>query len=88
MLEEQLLLQEQVAEEKQQRADAAFLDAKKLTSQYQKEAEKCNIGMETSEGARERAEAALVAANKVAALWKQRAVDLGWRDHLDATSFM
>eukprot|EP00246_Nothoceros_aenigmaticus_P018741 TRINITY_DN9953_c0_g1_i2.p1 TRINITY_DN9953_c0_g1~~TRINITY_DN9953_c0_g1_i2.p1 ORF type:complete len:175 (-),score=24.15 TRINITY_DN9953_c0_g1_i2:567-1091(-) len=78
LLEEHLQLQEKVADESQQKVDSAFLDAKKLTSQYQKEAEKCNNGMETSEGARERAEAALATADKMVALWKRRALDLGW----------
>ena len=39
LLSEELKLQESVAEETQRHADSALLDAKKLSSQYQKEAE-------------------------------------------------
>ncbi|MCI96033.1 hypothetical protein A2U01_0117332, partial [Trifolium medium] len=51
----------------------ALLEAKKIASQYQKEADKCNSGMETCEQAREKAELALVAQKKVTALWELRA---------------
>lgn len=79
LLIEELKLQAIVAEEAQQRADSSLLDSKKLSSQYQKEAEKCNIGMETCEGAREKAEEALIEQKRISALWKQRAKDLGWK---------
>lgn len=42
LLKEELKLQEEVNKEAQQRAELAYLDAKKISSQYQKEAEKCN----------------------------------------------
>nr|GFA84286.1 hypothetical protein CTI12_AA225860 [Tanacetum cinerariifolium] len=58
LLTEELKLRETEALDSQQRADMALLEAKKLTSQYQKEADKCNSGMETCEEAREKAEAA------------------------------
>ncbi|KAJ6334216.1 hypothetical protein OIU78_011178 [Salix suchowensis] len=56
LLKEELQLRETDALENQRRADIALLEAKKIASQYQKEADKCNSGMETCEGAREKAE--------------------------------
>ncbi|KAF2284910.1 hypothetical protein GH714_032384 [Hevea brasiliensis] len=44
LLTEELKLREAEALENQQRADMALLEAKKMTSQYQKEADKCNSG--------------------------------------------
>ncbi|CAI0550838.1 unnamed protein product [Linum tenue] len=58
----------------------ALLEAKKITSQYQKEADKCNSGMETCEEAREKAEASLVAQKKLTALWETRARQKGWKE--------
>eukprot|EP01018_Ginkgo_biloba_P026612 Gb_19046 [translate_table: standard] len=82
LLSEELKLQETVAAENQQRADMALLEAKKLASQYQKEAEKCNAGMETCEEARERAEATLRAEKKLSLLWEQRARQMGWKEDM------
>lgn len=86
LLTEELKLQETVAEESQRRADSALLDAKKVASQYQKEAEKCSSGMETCEEAREKSEAELAAQKKVSAMWEKRARELGWRDRQDHQS--
>ncbi|KAH7576715.1 hypothetical protein ACOSP7_002729 [Xanthoceras sorbifolium] len=80
LLSEELKLREAEALENQQRADMALLEAKKLTSQYQKEADKCNSGMETCEEAREKAEAALTSQKKLTAMWEQRARQRGWRE--------
>ncbi|XP_074312146.1 uncharacterized protein LOC141647737 [Silene latifolia] len=80
LLSEELKLREASAAEDRRRADMALLEAKKVTSQYQKEADKCNSGMETCEEAREKAEAALVAQKKLTALWEQRARHKGWKD--------
>lgn len=80
LLLEELKLHEITAEESQRRADAALLEAKKVASQFQKEAEKCSSGMETCEEARERSEAALAAQKKISAMWEKRARHLGWRD--------
>ena len=80
LLSEELKLQATVADESQQRADASLLEVKKLSSQYQKEAEKCNFGMETCEEAREKAEAFLIAQKKLTTLWEQRARGLGWKE--------
>ncbi|CAM6097916.1 unnamed protein product [Calypogeia fissa] len=79
-LQEEMKVQKQVAEEEKGKSDAALLEAKKTASQFQKEFEKCNSGMETSEGAREKAEELLVAEKKKAALWEARAKELGWKD--------
>ncbi|KAF8414129.1 hypothetical protein HHK36_002128 [Tetracentron sinense] len=80
LLSEELKLQEAETLENQQRADMALLEAKKMASQYQKEADKCNSGMETCEEAREKAEAALVAQKKLTAMWELRARQRGWKE--------
>ncbi|KAJ7981270.1 Protein of unknown function (DUF1068) [Quillaja saponaria] len=80
LLTEELKLRESEALENQRRADMALLEAKKVTSQYQKEADKCNSGMETCEEAREKAEASLVAQKKLTAMWEQRARQKGWKE--------
>ncbi|KAK5785949.1 hypothetical protein PVK06_040571 [Gossypium arboreum] len=54
--------------------------AKKLASQYQKEADKCNLGMETCKEVREKAEEALSAQMKLTAMWEIRARQKGWRE--------
>lgn len=86
LLSEELKLQETMAEESQLHVDSALLDAKKLASQYQKEAEKCNMGMETCEESREKSQAALQAQKKISAMWEKRARELGWRDRSERLS--
>ncbi|MFS7998870.1 hypothetical protein Hanom_Chr12g01159131 [Helianthus anomalus] len=81
LLSEELRLREAEALESHQRADMALLEAKKLTSQYQKEADKCNSGMETCEEAREKAEAALIAQKRQSELWQSRAQQRGWKEN-------
>ena len=51
---EELKQREEEAAEAQQEADVKLLEAKKLASQYQKEADKCSSGMDTCEEAREK----------------------------------
>ncbi|OMO89251.1 hypothetical protein CCACVL1_07959 [Corchorus capsularis] len=80
LLTEELRLRETEALESQRRADMALLEAKKIASQYQKEADKCNSGMETCEEAREKAEAALAAQKKETAKWELRARQKGWKE--------
>ncbi|KAF8391578.1 hypothetical protein HHK36_023884 [Tetracentron sinense] len=80
LLSEELKLREAEALENQQRADMALLEAKKMASQYQKEADKCNSGMETCEEAREKAEAVLVTQKKLTAMWELRARQRGWKE--------
>lgn len=80
LLAEELKLRESDALESQRRADMALLEAKKVTSQYLKEADKCTSGMETCEEAREKAEASLVSQKRLTALWEQRARQRGWKE--------
>ncbi|CAH9115773.1 unnamed protein product [Cuscuta epithymum] len=80
LLSEELKLRGIEGVENQRRADTALLEAKKLTSQYMKEADKCNSGMETCEAAREKADAALVAQKRLSATWETRAHEMGWKD--------
>uniref|UniRef100_A0A7N0TBP4 Uncharacterized protein n=1 Tax=Kalanchoe fedtschenkoi TaxID=63787 RepID=A0A7N0TBP4_KALFE len=80
LLSEELKLREAEAAEQQQKADMALLEAKKMTSSYQKEADKCNSGMETCEEAREKSDAALLAQKKLTALWELRARQRGWKE--------
>ncbi|BAT90323.1 hypothetical protein LR48_Vigan08g129400 [Vigna angularis] len=82
LLTEELKLRENQAMENQQHADMALLEAKKFASQYQKEADKCNSGMETCEEAREKSELALVEQKKLTALWELRARQKGWKEGL------
>ncbi|KAK7303338.1 hypothetical protein RJT34_14241 [Clitoria ternatea] len=67
------------AEGKQRAADTILLEAKKMASQYQKEADKCNSGMDTCEEARERAEISLGNQIELTALWELRARQSGWK---------
>ncbi|OAY52644.1 uncharacterized protein LOC110613367 isoform X2 [Manihot esculenta] len=80
LLTEELKLREAEALENQRHADMALLEAKKMTSQYQKEADKCNSGMETCEEAREKAETALAAQKKMTSMWESRARQRGWKE--------
>ncbi|KAL9445547.1 hypothetical protein AB3S75_018528 [Citrus x aurantiifolia] len=78
LLTEELKLQEAVAEEHLRHMNITFGEAKRVASQYQKEAEKCNAATETCEEARERAEALLIKERKVTSLWERRAQQMGW----------
>lgn len=83
LLSEELKLREAEFTENQQRADMALLEAKKITSQYQKEADKCNSGMETCEEAREKAEVTLLSQKRLTSLWELRARQRGWKEGVD-----
>ncbi|MBA0821023.1 hypothetical protein Goarm_017905, partial [Gossypium armourianum] len=78
LLTEELKLQETVAEEHSRHMNITFGEAKRVASQYQKEAEKCIAATETCEEARERAEASLIRERKVTTVWEQRARQMGW----------
>ena len=80
LLSEELKLREAEAQENQRRVDRTLLEAKKRSSQYQKEADKCSMGMETCEGTREKAEATLAAQKKITAMWELRARKQGWTE--------
>ncbi|XP_042507888.1 uncharacterized protein LOC122083985 [Macadamia integrifolia] len=78
LLTEELKLQEAVAEEHMRHMNITFVEARRVASQYQREAEKCNAATETCEDARERVEAFLIKERKVTSLWERRARQLGW----------
>ncbi|WVY94937.1 hypothetical protein V8G54_034025 [Vigna mungo] len=80
MLSEELNLQKVVAKESLEHTKRLVMDARKTFSQYQKEAEKCNIGMETCEEARQRAEAELIEERRLTTMWENRAREYGWSD--------
>ncbi|XP_027931455.1 uncharacterized protein LOC114187403 [Vigna unguiculata] len=86
MLSEELNLQKVVANESLEHTKRLVMDARNSFSQYQKEAEKCNIGMETCEEARQRAEAELVEERRLTTLWENRAREYGWSDRTNIRS--
>lgn len=80
LLNEELKLQQVVAEEHSHHMNATLVEAKRQATQYQREAEKCNAATETCEEAREQSEAAISMEKKLTAMWEQRARQLGWQD--------
>lgn len=80
LLTEELKQREAESMEKHKRVDTGLLEAKKITSSYLKEADKCNSGMETCEEAREKAEKAIVEQKKLTSMWEMRARQKGWKD--------
>ncbi|KAK6151620.1 hypothetical protein DH2020_014255 [Rehmannia glutinosa] len=78
LLSEELRLQQTVGKEHSQHMNITLREARKLASQYQREAEKCNAATETCEGARERAETLLIKEKRISLLWERRAKLLGW----------
>ncbi|KAL4369760.1 hypothetical protein GQ457_05G016450 [Hibiscus cannabinus] len=78
LLSEEIALQKIVNNDTTERTLALTMDARRASSQYQKEAEKCIAGVETCEEGRERAEAQLREELKQTALWEKRARQLGW----------
>jgi hypothetical protein len=78
LLTEELKLQEAVAQEHAHHMNITLAEAKRVASQYQREAEKCNAATETCEEARERSEALLIRERKITFLWEQRARQLGY----------
>ncbi|CAN1811210.1 hypothetical protein LINPERHAP1_LOCUS26159 [Linum perenne] len=84
-LTELLAVKEAEAARNQQLANVALLEAKKMASQYQKEADKCSAGMDTCEVDRERADEALIAQRHVSTLWELRAHQRGWRPSAEST---
>ncbi|KAK1283884.1 hypothetical protein QJS10_CPB21g01125 [Acorus calamus] len=80
LLSEELKLREAQAVEGQQRGELMLLETKKMSSQFLKEAEKCNSGMDTCEEAREKAETALIEQRKLTAIWEMRARQRGWKE--------
>ncbi|KAJ8572936.1 hypothetical protein K7X08_009447 [Anisodus acutangulus] len=80
LLAEEINLQKNVTDDVLERTKALIMSAKRASSHYQKESEKCNIGIDTCEGGREKAEAALAEERKLSALWETRAIEFGWKD--------
>uniref|UniRef100_F6HU11 Phosphoglycerate mutase-like protein AT74 n=1 Tax=Vitis vinifera TaxID=29760 RepID=F6HU11_VITVI len=78
LLAEELRLQKNVTDDRLERTKELTTEVRKASSQYRKEVEKCSVGIETCEEAREKAEAALVDELKLSALWEERARELGW----------
>ncbi|CAH8336128.1 unnamed protein product [Eruca vesicaria subsp. sativa] len=80
MVAEELKLRELQAIEDEWRTDRLLLDAKKAASQYQKEADKCSMGMETCEQAREKSEANLDKQRRLSYMCELRARQNGWKE--------
>lgn len=76
---EELELMKTVANETLEHTKELIMDARRSSSHYQREAEKCNAGVEACEKARERAEAQLRQERKLSLLWEKRARDLRWK---------
>jgi len=81
LLIEELKLQEIVGGEQMRHMNATYREARRVASQYQREAEKCTVATETCEEAREHAEALLRKEMKQAFLWEQRAHTMGWEEN-------
>ncbi|KAJ4969304.1 hypothetical protein NE237_016005 [Protea cynaroides] len=80
LLSEELNLLRNVTHDNLKHTKASILKARNTSSQYQKEAEKCNTGMETCEEAREKAEATLIAERHLSELWERRDREREWKD--------
>ncbi|KAF4395789.1 hypothetical protein CsatB_029519 [Cannabis sativa] len=77
---EELELHKSVANETLEHTKVLVSDARRASSHYQKEAEKCNAGVEICEEARERAESQLIVERNLSTLWEERSRKLGWKD--------
>ncbi|EMS52405.1 Gamma-tubulin complex component 2 [Triticum urartu] len=86
LLNEELKLQQVVAEEHIHHMNATLVEAKRQATLYQREAEKCNAATETCEEAREKSEGAISKERKLTALWERRARESGWQDSRAATA--
>ncbi|XP_027338542.1 uncharacterized protein LOC113852461 [Abrus precatorius] len=78
LLTEELKLQESVTEATTRHMNITLAEAKRVASQYQREADKCIYATETCEQARERAEAILIKEKKMTIVWERRARQMGW----------
>ncbi|WVZ19194.1 hypothetical protein V8G54_006516 [Vigna mungo] len=78
LLSEELKLQESVTEANTRHMNITLAEARRVASQYQREADKCIAATETCEQARERAEAILIKERKITAVWERRARQMGW----------
>lgn len=80
LMTEEVNLQVNVTTDALQRTNTQIMGAKRASLHFQKEADKCIVGVETCEEARERAEVALIEQRKLTALWISRAREHGWGD--------
>lgn len=78
LLTEELKLHESVDVEHLRHMNITFGETRRVATQYQREAEKCNTATETCEAAREHAEALLIKERKKTSLWERRAHQMGW----------
>ncbi|PIM98377.1 hypothetical protein CDL12_29145 [Handroanthus impetiginosus] len=78
LLAEELKLLKHVGEEHSKHMNITLGEARRLATQYQREADKCIAATETCEGARERAQALLTREKRLTLLWERRARLLGW----------
>ncbi|VFQ98800.1 unnamed protein product [Cuscuta campestris] len=80
LLTEEIKLLKNVTSDSLEHTNALITGAKRASSHYQREAEKCTAGMETCEEARERAQASFIEERKLSQLWESRAREFGWKD--------
>ncbi|CAN6448114.1 unnamed protein product [Victoria cruziana] len=78
LVSEELKLHAAVSEEHKHHMNLTLIEARRVATEYQREAEKCNAATETCEEARERSEASLIKERKITAMWEKRARQLGW----------
>jgi hypothetical protein len=83
LISEEIDLQKRVANETLEQTRNLVTTARRISLQYQTEAQKCSAHTETCEAGRERAEAGLVEERKLTALWEQRALELGWGENIN-----
>lgn len=83
LMTEEVSLHANVTSDALQRTNTQIMGARRSSAHYQKEAQKCTIGVETCEEARERAEVALIEERKRTALWISRAREYGWADQMN-----
>lgn len=84
LLTEEINLHANVTGDSLQRTNVLIMSAKRASSHFQKEANKCIAGVETCEAARQRAGVALIEERKLTALWISRAQDYGWKDDMNS----
>lgn len=87
LLSEELKLQEAVDKEHAHHMNITFVEARRLATEYQKEAEKCIATTETCEVGRERAVVLYAKEMKLTNLWERRARQAGWKDWMQKWSF-
>ncbi|KAJ6380175.1 hypothetical protein OIU76_016766 [Salix suchowensis] len=82
LISEEIGLQKRVANETLEQTWNSVIAARRVSLQYETEAQKCSAHTEACEAGRERAEAGLVEERKLTAMWEQRALELVTNDLL------